>query len=122
MLIVIMAPCYSSIRCLNGLAFCQGSAAILYCQESDILSSPLQLGCHYLSLRPSPRRGSPPGKNMLFFVLLPPECEGSSGSLELLSRLFDGTTSEGMRGLEVVLLHFRSSANVCHFKDARYVM
>lgn len=48
------------------------------------------------------------------FLLLPPECEGSSGSLELLLRIFDGMTSEGMWELEVALLCFRSVANVFH--------
>lgn len=56
------------------------------------------------------------------FLLLPPECDGSSGSLELPSRTFDGMPSEGMRELEVALLRFRSLSNVCHFKDARNVM
>lgn len=42
-------PVDFSIRCLSNLAPCQGSTAILYSQESDILSSPPWLGCCYLS-------------------------------------------------------------------------
>lgn len=53
--------------------------------------------------------------------LAPSECLGSSGSLELLLRVFASVTGEGMWELEVGLEHFRSSANACHLKDAENV-